>query len=57
MLIRRDEVKELVKRFMDGETEEVKDMRRRACDLSEICRGAVAKAVLQMLISTLSLKI
>ncbi|CAH8282400.1 unnamed protein product [Eruca vesicaria subsp. sativa] len=44
MLIRRDEVKELVKRFMDGESEEGKGMRRRACDLSEICRGAVAKA-------------
>ncbi|KAJ0254387.1 hypothetical protein HA466_0108840 [Hirschfeldia incana] len=44
LLIRRDEVKELVKRFMDGKSEEGEDMRRRACDLSDICRGAVAKA-------------
>ncbi|KAG2301950.1 hypothetical protein Bca52824_030601 [Brassica carinata] len=43
LLVRRDEIKELVERFMDGESEEVKEMRRRACHLSEICRGAVAK--------------
>ncbi|XP_048630584.1 UDP-glycosyltransferase 87A1-like [Brassica napus] len=42
-LVRRDDIKELVKRFMDGESEEVREMRRRACDLSEICRGAVAE--------------
>nr|AAM96996.1 putative glucosyltransferase [Arabidopsis thaliana]AAN15419.1 putative glucosyltransferase [Arabidopsis thaliana] len=43
LLIVSDEIKELVKRFMDGESEEGKEMRRRTCDLSEICRGAVAK--------------
>ncbi|KAF3560316.1 hypothetical protein F2Q69_00011881 [Brassica cretica] len=43
-LVRRDEIKELVKRFMDGESEEGREMRRRACDLSEICRGSVVKA-------------
>lgn len=42
-LIRRDEIKESVKRFMDGESEEEKEMRRRACHLSEICRGSVVK--------------
>ncbi|KAL0863604.1 hypothetical protein Bca101_042722 [Brassica carinata] len=42
-LIRRDEIKELVKRFMDGESEEGKEMRLRACDLSEICCGSVVK--------------
>ncbi|CAN7104447.1 unnamed protein product [Brassica rapa subsp. narinosa] len=42
-LVRRDDIKELVKRFMDGESEEVREMRSRACDLSEICRGAVAE--------------
>ncbi|KAJ4891320.1 UDP-glycosyltransferase 87A1 [Raphanus sativus] len=41
-LIRRDEIKESVKRFMDGESEEGKEMRSRACHLSEICRGSVA---------------
>ncbi|CAN6993391.1 hypothetical protein Bca4012_048273 [Brassica carinata] len=39
-LVRREEIKELVKRFMDGESEEEKEMRRRVCDLS---RGSVAK--------------
>ena len=43
-LVRRDEIKELVKRFMDGESKEGKEMRKRVCDLSEICRGSVAKA-------------
>ncbi|CAH2060063.1 unnamed protein product [Thlaspi arvense] len=42
LLIVRDEIKEVVKRLMDGESEEGKEMRRRAFDLSEICRGAVA---------------
>ncbi|KAL1205222.1 UDP-glycosyltransferase 87A2 [Cardamine amara subsp. amara] len=42
LLIGREEIKEVVKRFMDRESEEVKEMRRRACDLSEISRGAVA---------------
>ncbi|KFK34733.1 hypothetical protein AALP_AA5G185900 [Arabis alpina] len=41
LLIGRDEIKEVVKRFMDKESEEGKEMRRRACDLSETCRRAV----------------
>ncbi|CDY24026.1 BnaC03g16650D [Brassica napus] len=41
VLIGRDEVKEVVKRLMDRESEDGKEIRRRACDLSEICRGAV----------------
>ena len=41
VLIGRDEVEEVVKRLMDRESEDGKEMRRRACDLSEICRGAV----------------
>lgn len=36
-LVRRDDIKELVKRFMDGESEEVREMRSRVCDFSEIC--------------------
>ncbi|CAA7047984.1 unnamed protein product [Microthlaspi erraticum] len=40
LLIKKDEVKELVKKFMDGESQEGKEMRRRASDLSEICRRA-----------------
>ncbi|KFK43862.1 hypothetical protein AALP_AA1G183500 [Arabis alpina] len=43
VLIGREEIKEVVKRFMDKESEEGKEMRRRAHDLSEICRGAVAE--------------
>ncbi|KAG2327573.1 hypothetical protein Bca4012_036580 [Brassica carinata] len=43
LLIGREEIKEEVKRLMDRESEEGKEMRRRACDLSEICRGAVAE--------------
>lgn len=43
LLIGRGEIKEEVKRLMDRESEEGKEMRRRACDLSEICRGAVAE--------------
>ncbi|CAH8313360.1 unnamed protein product [Eruca vesicaria subsp. sativa] len=41
--VKREEIKELVKRFMDGESEEGKEMRRRVCDLSEICHGSVSK--------------
>ncbi|KFK21966.1 hypothetical protein AALP_AAs48252U001600 [Arabis alpina] len=44
LVIRRAEIKELVKRFMDGEFEEGKDMRRRACALGDICRQAVAES-------------
>uniref|UniRef100_M4DP93 UDP-glycosyltransferases domain-containing protein n=1 Tax=Brassica campestris TaxID=3711 RepID=M4DP93_BRACM len=43
LLIDREEIKEVVKRLMDRESEEGKEMRRRACDVSEICRGAVAE--------------
>ncbi|ESQ51536.1 hypothetical protein EUTSA_v10016641mg [Eutrema salsugineum] len=41
LLIVRDEIKEVVKRLMDRESEEGKEIRTRVCDLSEICRGAV----------------
>ncbi|KAL1205223.1 UDP-glycosyltransferase 87A1 [Cardamine amara subsp. amara] len=41
LLIRREEIKELVERFMDGESDEGKEMRRMICDLSEICRAAI----------------
>uniref|UniRef100_A0A1J3JZ60 UDP-glycosyltransferase 87A2 n=1 Tax=Noccaea caerulescens TaxID=107243 RepID=A0A1J3JZ60_NOCCA len=41
VVIARDEIEGVVKRFMDRESEEGKEMRRRACDLSEISRGAV----------------
>ncbi|KFK43861.1 hypothetical protein AALP_AA1G183400 [Arabis alpina] len=41
LVIGRDEIKEVVMRFMDKESEEGKKMRRRACDLSETCRRAV----------------
>lgn len=41
VLIVRDEIKEVVKRLMDRESEDGKEMRRRACDLSEIFQGAV----------------
>ncbi|XP_010510403.1 PREDICTED: UDP-glycosyltransferase 87A2-like [Camelina sativa] len=44
LLIGREEIKEVVKRFMDRESEEGKEMRRRACDLSDISRGAVAES-------------
>ncbi|CAL9234922.1 unnamed protein product [Arabidopsis halleri] len=44
LLIGRGEIKEVVKRFMDRESEEGKEMRRRACDLSEISRGAVGES-------------
>ncbi|CAH2060061.1 unnamed protein product [Thlaspi arvense] len=42
-LISREEIMELVERFMDVESEEGREMRRRAFDLSEICRRAVEK--------------
>lgn len=41
LLIKKDEVMELVKKFMDRESKKGKEMRRRACDLSKICRRAV----------------
>jgi UDP:flavonoid glycosyltransferase YjiC (YdhE family) len=42
-LIKRDEIAGLVKRFMDSESDEVKEMRRRAREISEICRRAIRK--------------
>ncbi|XP_010414299.1 PREDICTED: UDP-glycosyltransferase 87A1-like [Camelina sativa] len=44
LLIVSDEIKGLVIRFMDGESEDGKEMRKRVCDLSEICRGSVAES-------------
>ncbi|KAG2332945.1 hypothetical protein Bca52824_004125 [Brassica carinata] len=41
VLIGREEVEEVVKRLMDRESEDGKEMRRRACDFSEMFRGAV----------------
>ncbi|XP_010521994.1 PREDICTED: UDP-glycosyltransferase 87A1-like [Tarenaya hassleriana] len=42
-LIKRDDIEGIVKGFMDLENEEVKEMRRRARELSEICRAAIAE--------------
>uniref|UniRef100_F6GUL5 UDP-glycosyltransferase 87A1 n=2 Tax=Vitis vinifera TaxID=29760 RepID=F6GUL5_VITVI len=42
-LVTREEISGLVKRFMDLESIEVKEMRKRAKDLEEVCRGAIAK--------------
>lgn len=41
-LVTREEISGLVKRFMDLESIEVKEMRKRAKDLEEVCRGAIA---------------
>ncbi|CAN8247465.1 unnamed protein product [Cochlearia groenlandica] len=41
LLIRRDEISEVVKRFMDRESEEGKVLRERVCEISEIIRRAV----------------
>ncbi|CAN1754216.1 UDP-glycosyltransferase 87A2 [Linum perenne] len=45
-LVKREEVAEVVKRFMDGEEKngEVAEMRKRASKLREVCRAAVADA-------------
>ncbi|CAK7330437.1 unnamed protein product [Dovyalis caffra] len=42
-LITRDEIAGLIKRFMDSESNEVKEMRRRAREVSEVCRRAIQK--------------
>ncbi|KAL5102312.1 hypothetical protein RYX36_006639 [Vicia faba] len=42
VLIRRDEIAKLVRRFMDLDDDEVKGMRKKARDLQEICQCAVA---------------
>ncbi|CAN1266511.1 UDP-glycosyltransferase 87A2 [Linum perenne] len=43
LLVRRDEICEVVKRFMNGEETEVKELRKRCKELMEICRGAIAE--------------
>ena len=42
-LVRRDEIAGLVERFMDGEDEEGKEMRRRAGKLQKLCQLAITK--------------
>ena len=42
-LVTREEIGGLVKKFMDSENVEVKEMRKRAKELQKICRGAIAK--------------
>ena len=42
-IAKRDEIAGLVKRFMDGEGEEGKEMRRRARELREICQLVIKK--------------
>ncbi|CAN0903948.1 UDP-glycosyltransferase 87A2 [Linum grandiflorum] len=42
-LVRREEICDVVKRFMDGEESEVKEMRKRGKELREVCRGAIAE--------------
>ncbi|KAM0999134.1 hypothetical protein FF1_005878 [Malus domestica] len=41
--VTREEVKGIVKRFMDLESEEGKDIRRQAREIRDICRQAVRK--------------
>ncbi|KAK9940872.1 hypothetical protein M0R45_017512 [Rubus argutus] len=42
-LVTREEIAELVQRFMDVESNEGKEMRKRAKQLQETCQGAIAK--------------
>ncbi|KAB2607156.1 UDP-glycosyltransferase 87A1-like [Pyrus ussuriensis x Pyrus communis] len=42
LLVSSKEIAELVKKFMDVESEEGKDLRERAEQLQEVCRGAIA---------------
>ncbi|GAV58680.1 UDPGT domain-containing protein [Cephalotus follicularis] len=42
-LVTREEIADIVRRFMDFENEDVKDMRRRVRDLREICLAAIQK--------------
>ncbi|KAE8688790.1 mitoferrin-like [Hibiscus syriacus] len=42
-LVRRDEIAELVRNFMDYENNEQREMRKRAAKLGETCRRAIAK--------------
>ncbi|KAL3611531.1 hypothetical protein D5086_002551 [Populus alba] len=43
ILVTREEISKIVKSFMDAENIEVKAMRKRAKELQETCRGAIAK--------------
>ncbi|KAJ6302709.1 hypothetical protein OIU77_016739 [Salix suchowensis] len=43
ILVTREEISKLVKSFMDAENMEVKAMRKRAKELQETCRGAIAQ--------------
>ncbi|KAI3526318.1 hypothetical protein L1887_05566 [Cichorium endivia] len=43
ILVTRDEIVKLIKCFMDGESEERKEMRRRALEVKRICRQAIAE--------------
>ncbi|KAJ6751019.1 hypothetical protein OIU85_001544 [Salix viminalis] len=43
ILVTREEISKLVKSFMDAENIEVKAMRKRAKELQETCRGAIAQ--------------
>ncbi|CAN0903964.1 UDP-glycosyltransferase 87A2 [Linum grandiflorum] len=40
-LVRREKICDVVKKFMDGENVEVKELRKRGRELREICRGAI----------------
>ena len=41
-LVTRDEISDLVRKFMDAESDDIKEMRRRAKGLREACLKAVA---------------
>ncbi|XP_059429400.1 UDP-glycosyltransferase 87A2-like isoform X2 [Corylus avellana] len=43
-LVTRGEISELVKMFMDQKSNEVNEMKKRAKQLQEVCRGAIAEA-------------
>ncbi|MED6179600.1 hypothetical protein PIB30_002425 [Stylosanthes scabra] len=40
--VSREEICDLVRRFMDGENDEIKEMRKRALELREACQKAIA---------------
>ncbi|GAU31028.1 hypothetical protein TSUD_214640 [Trifolium subterraneum] len=42
VLIRRDEIARLIRRFMDLDDDEVKEMRKRARELQQVCQSAIA---------------
>lgn len=43
LIMRRDEVAELVRKFMDFESDEGKEMRKRAGELRDLCQRAIAE--------------